>query len=104
MFIAVASEPSETQIGGVPPYTSTVVRNPAPHSASTRMSPPAARAHESHLSRRSDSGSLHKRNLAVMPTQEKSGGDANKDLSFVRVSPVITADVDDAQEQRFSNV
>lgn len=32
------------------------------------------------------------------------GSDADKDLPFVQASLVITADVDDAQEQRFSDV
>ena len=38
MFIAVASQPGEMQIEGIPPYTSTVVKYPVPHSASTRSS------------------------------------------------------------------
>ena len=99
MFIAVASQLGKMQIGEIPPYTLTVVKNPVP---------PTVQVQE--CRRR-----LHALIKATFPDGQipdpyasvwvrKFGGDANKDLPFVQASLVITADVDDAQEQRFLDV
>jgi len=81
MFIAVASESSKTQIGGIPPYTPTVVKNPVHSTAQVQERCRRLRA-------------LMK---ATFPDDQipdpymsvwirKFDGDANKDLSFVQVS------------------
>ena len=104
IFHAVASEAGKTRYRPIPPYTLTFVENPTPPTTFD----PKVQEHRRRLRSLTKAAFPDGRfpNPYTSICINEFGGDAHKNLSFVRASLVITPDVNDLvpPEQRFSDV